>query len=171
MKIITISLIAFSIVLSCKNANSATDNKDSKNTESSLQNTQAKEQSQKMDAYEIIIEEPYGGLEEAEDRVVRSQEELNKIYSIINRFRRPGIETPEIDFKKETVIAIFLGEKTTGGFSVDIASVKTSKNKIEVNYKVASPKPDEPVTTAICQPFCFIKIPHRREKVEIKLVN
>lgn len=166
MKIITITFVLLSFVTSCNNAKTAA-------TEANTEKPAIMEEQTKQvpSDYEIILEEPYGGLERPEDRVVRSDKELNEIYTIINRFRRPGLTPPNIDFTKETVIAIFIGEKSTGGHSIDVQAVKTTNKALEINYKIASPKAGEYATTAICQPFCFVKVPYVREKVVIKNIN
>ncbi len=137
MKIIYLILMPLVIALSCKTT---------KETKIVVQD------------FEVLLQEAYGGLEDEEQRIVRNEKELQDVYGIINRFRRPGIPAPEIDFKKYIVVALFMGEKTTGGFSTQVGSVSIDDDDMIVNVIEKGPKPTDFVTTAICQPFCLVKI-------------
>ena len=117
--------------------------------------------------FSIIVQEAYGGLEKSEERVITSNKELQEVYGIINRFRKPGFLLPEVDFEKHIVVALFMGEKTTGGFSTEVKSVSMDADKMIVNIVENEPKPKDNVTRAICQPFCFVQIPRTKEGKKI----
>ncbi|MBT8309341.1 MAG: protease complex subunit PrcB family protein, partial [Bacteroidia bacterium] len=127
----------------------------------------SKETEQESQDYFVILQEAYGGLEKEENRVITNNKELHEAYGIINRFRRPGLPVPEIDFEKYNVVAIFLGERSSGGYSAEISSISSVKNDLVINVKENRPNPDENQVTAICQPFCFVKIPKPDSKQAI----
>jgi len=108
--------------------------------------------------FETLVEDPIGGYVKEEIRVVNDYEGLLEVYGYVNRIRKPGFSIPNIDFSKETVVAIFMGEKTTGGFSIAAESVKEENGKLVVKIKETKPGSKDMVTMAINQPFCFVKI-------------
>jgi len=108
--------------------------------------------------FETLVEGQMGGYVKEEIRVISDRKSLLEIYGYVNRIRKPGFSIPKIDFSKETVIAVFMGEKTTGGFSVAIENVKEENKKLIVKIKETKPGPKDMVTMVITQPFCFVKI-------------
>jgi len=109
-------------------------------------------------SFETLVEGQMGGHVKEEIRVISDRKSLLEIYGYVNRIRKPGFSIPKIDFSKETVIAVFMGEKTTGGFSVAIENVKEENKKLIVKIKETKPGPKDMVTMVITQPFCFAKI-------------
>jgi len=68
----------------------------------------------------------------------------------------PGL--PPVDFSKEMVIAIFQGNKSTGGFSVEILRVEKSEVRLLVFYKERVPPPGSMVPQVLTQPYHMIKL-------------
>jgi len=77
------------------------------------------------------------------------------------------VPIPEIDFNENIVVALFMGEKTTGGFSTEVKTVSISEDKIIVEIVENGPKPMDVVSMAICNPFCFIKIVKPKKEMPI----
>lgn len=67
-------------------------------------------------------------------------------------------ERPEVDFAKEAVVAVFLGQKPTGGYSATIQSVRLSDKTLQVTYTEKSPSPDSITTQVISYPSHIVKI-------------
>ncbi|NQY29574.1 MAG: protease complex subunit PrcB family protein [Flavobacteriaceae bacterium] len=109
-------------------------------------------------SFEVLVEDQIGGFVKEEIRIIKNRESLLEVYGYVNRIRKPGFSIPKVDFSKETIIAVFMGEKTTGGFSVTIENVKEENKKLIVKIKETKPGPKDMVTMAITQPFCFVKI-------------
>ena len=65
---------------------------------------------------------------------------------------------PVIDFEKEIVTGVFLGQKPTGGHLVEITVVEQSASGIVIGYRETSPPPDSVVTQALTQPFHIIRV-------------
>ena len=109
-------------------------------------------------SFEVLVEDQIGGFIKEEIRIIKTRESLLEVYGYVNRIRKPGFSIPKVDFSKETIIAVFMGEKTTGGFSVTIENVKEKNKKLIVKIKETKPGSKDMVTMAITQPFCFVKI-------------
>lgn len=66
---------------------------------------------------------------------------------------------PTIDFSKHAVLALFLGEKTTGGYAVVVERVTRRGDALEVDVAVYEPGPGCMTTQALTQPFQFVEVP------------
>jgi len=74
-----------------------------------------------------------------------------------NAYVRHG-EPPAIDFKKETAVVLFAGRKNTGGYSIEVKSVKTSRKETVIDAPIKPPPPDSLTTQVLTSPFVVIAI-------------
>jgi hypothetical protein len=98
------------------------------------------------------------GIREPLQIVVRNQDEWNAIWkrhSSIDKSPRPA---PSIDFNREMVVGIFLGEKSTGGYEVEILRGEKQNSSLYFYYREKSPAPGAIVTQVLTQPFHFVKV-------------
>ncbi len=65
---------------------------------------------------------------------------------------------PEVDFKKEMVLAAFMGEQNSGGYAVEIKDAVEEKGKLVVTVVERSPGPGSIVTQAITNPFHLVAV-------------
>ena len=66
---------------------------------------------------------------------------------------------PVLDFSKEIVVAVFLGEKPTGGHGIEITRVFRTDHSLVVWYHEKSPPSRALTTQALTQPFHIVRIP------------
>ena len=116
-------------------------------------------------AFETLAQDFYGGMVDSKSIVINDETSLNNIYNLISKDRTPKLEIPEINFNKETVIALFLGEKNSGGYSINVEQIMNVKDKVNVVYKITSPKAGEMVTSVMTQPYCIVKIPKTLKEI------
>ena len=60
---------------------------------------------------------------------------------------------PPVDFSKEMVVAVFMGSRPTGGFSVEITSAAESGGKFVVSYRESAPRPDAMTAQVLTAPY------------------
>jgi hypothetical protein len=65
---------------------------------------------------------------------------------------------PAIDFDKEIVVGLFLGDKPTGGYDMQISRVEHSNDGLTIYYREKTPPPGGMVTQALTQPFHIVRI-------------
>ena len=90
--------------------------------------------------------------------VVRSQNEWSALWrqhAVNDPSSRPA---PAVDFDKEVVVALFLGEKPTGGYDVQISRAEQTQDGLTIYYREKSPLPGGMVTQALTQPFHIVRI-------------
>ena len=118
--------------------------------------TQSKEMHQKIE-FELIESQSQGGYKLDENIVISNSIDLKLLYTKLNLSRKPGLPIPDVDFEKESIIAVFMGEKLTGGYAISIESIsKVSKSSIEV--KIKETNPGDMATMAITSPFAIYKV-------------
>ncbi len=127
--------------------------------------------SQDTITFETLAEDFYGGMTDSKFIVIKDETTLNEIYKLINKNKSPGIKIPIINFEKETVLVLFLGEKSSGGHSISVEQILDENEKVTVKYKVTLPKLGEMVTTVMTQPYCIIKIPKTLKEVVFKKID
>lgn len=82
---------------------------------------------------------------------------------------KPGPDTPQTDFNKNEIIAVFMGQKPSGGYAVEIVGVEKKTDKLVVKVKESSPPPDAMVTMALTSPYHVVEIP--RTDLAVEFVN
>jgi len=70
-----------------------------------------------------------------------------------------GTILPKVDFSKEYVIAVFTGQKSTGGHSIAVASVSDEGNVRTVAVTLTKPGEGCIVTQVLTNPYQIIAVP------------
>jgi hypothetical protein len=99
--------------------------------------------------------------------VIRSDEEWKKFLG--ETLGHTGLP-PQIDFARNTVVAIFAGGKPTGGYSVRVDSITDDSSpggpsSGTVHYRVIAPPPDALVTQAFTYPYVIVRIEKRFDQI------
>lgn len=110
--------------------------------------------------YEVLSQSSYQGKDVKSFEVIKDKATLIKLYEGIN-----DTEIPKVDFAKARIIALFLGQRTSGGFEIKIKNVEEKGDKIYVSVEEISPKPGDMATMAITNPFVVAKINSTKEIV------
>jgi hypothetical protein len=65
---------------------------------------------------------------------------------------------PEVDFRRESVIAIFLGQRPTGGYGISVVDLLLDNNEIYLDVRLTRPAPDAMVTQALTSPWLMVRV-------------
>lgn len=122
----------------------------------------------KQVSFEIIEKGYYSGIVEKQNLVIDSNESWSILWEHLKSNIEPAPSIPEIDFSKNTVIAVFQGEKSTGGYSIEVTKIEEFEGKIIVKIKERNPGPGEIVTEAFTQPYNIEKISKTNKKIEFQ---
>jgi hypothetical protein len=113
----------------------------------------------------------YSGVEEKRQMVVNDSESFRKLWEEVFSIYHPMADLPVIDFEKNTLIAVFMGTTSTGGYSVEVIHITESSKEIFVKLKYSSPAPDDFVTMALSQPYHMVIIPKTAKEVVFEVVK
>jgi len=95
----------------------------------------------------------YSGIKTASERVIRDTGTWAKLWIQLHSIQSPVPPVPKVDFDNQIVLAVFLGEQRTGGYSIRITKLKSTDTHIEVHVERTAPPPQNDVTTALTQPY------------------
>jgi hypothetical protein len=113
--------------------------------------------------FKVLVTSEYGGnnfkfyeiiTEPDEFKMLLKDEEISKLV-------KPN------DIINSNFILINIGEKSTGGYGIEVESVVEEADKIVVTIKETEPKAGQMVTTAITSPYAVLKI-NSKKPIEFK---
>lgn len=71
----------------------------------------------------------------------------------------PAPPPPPVDFDTSSLVAVHLGERRTGGYTVSIAAINREEGHLRVTAVERRPAPGAVVTMALTQPYHIVLIP------------
>ena len=92
------------------------------------------------------------GLDEATQRVLHSQQELDQLWQQLVGNRRPAPGVPVVDFTQDVVVVVGLGRQRSGGYSVQIDRVEQRGDALVVHARAVAPGRGCIVSSAMTSP-------------------
>ncbi|MEO0299884.1 MAG: protease complex subunit PrcB family protein [candidate division WOR-3 bacterium] len=108
----------------------------------------------------------YSGIKEKKEIVIKNKKEFLEMWKNHTKILLPLPEPPEIDFDKYMLICTFMGEKPTGGFSIEIKKIVENDREISVYVKEISPGKNCIVTMAFTQPYHIVLLKKSKKKIK-----
>lgn len=109
-------------------------------------------------SYQVLTDSAYQGKKQQSYEVIDNQNDLRKLYTTVK-----DDQIPDVDFSKSRIVALFMGEKNTGGYTIGIDEIKAEKDKVIIKVKKTYPK--GMATMALSQPYMIAKI-NTTKKIE-----
>jgi hypothetical protein len=94
---------------------------------------------------------------------IRTAEEWTKLW----QDHQPGGEVPQIDFAKQVVVGVFLGDRSTGGYAVEIVRVQRNGDALHAEYVEITPPPGTVTTQMMTAPFHLVAVGNVAAKTAI----
>jgi hypothetical protein len=107
----------------------------------------------------------FSGMQQPGQLVITNQQQWQKVWAQ-HSAGRTAQPLPEVNFEKETVVFVAMGQKRTGGYTVKIDSAEKSGDKTIVHVSTKSPGKGAMTTQVITAPFAAAAI-DGKGKVEI----
>lgn len=98
------------------------------------------------------------GYTEPSKLVIKTEEQWREVWGKVHRLQLPMPGLPKIDFEKEMVIAVFMGEQKSGGYEIEITSVTETEEEIVVEVVERKPPPESLRTMVLTQPFHIVVV-------------
>jgi len=103
--------------------------------------------------------------------VIRTSMEWTALWQ---EHKHSDLSLPVVDFQKEGVVVVFLGNKGSAGYSVQIYKIEENERELKIYFEELKPGPTCMVAQVITDPFHMVKIPLsekepifiRREKIQ-----
>lgn len=109
---------------------------------------------------EQIDQGQYGDIVEGTETVLRNEQEYSTFWMMMHADRDSVPDWPAVDFENQVVVAVVMGERPTGGYSVDVEEVMASEdgNQVRVEYTETVPGDNCGVTHAITSPYVLAAV-------------
>jgi len=111
-------------------------------------------------AFNTIDKGFMSGVRQRQLLVIKSEAQWKEIWQVHVGLVSPAREVPSIDFDKEMVVAVFLGERSSGGYGVEIKAVEQDREKRQLRVVLRETKPagGAMVIQALTQPYHIVKV-------------
>jgi hypothetical protein len=114
------------------------------------------------DKYEVVFKSQIGGKKEKSSQVIKNYEEFNSLITALNIGEESFGKLLAIDLEKHDLVACFLGEKTTGGYDIEVADVLFTETTAQIILKEITPEKNQLVTDAFTSPYLFVLVPKNK---------
>ena len=104
--------------------------------------------------FQLLDEGFYASRKEAGIVVAEGADALERLYKEdISSAKRPPVM---VDFDRCVVVAIFAGERSSGGYRLEITGARYENKELNLRYRLHVPKPGSMVTQALTSPYAVI---------------
>jgi hypothetical protein len=102
----------------------------------------------------------YGDIKEGTRTVLRSEGAYADFWARLHANRSSVPERPEVDFDEQVVVAVVLGERRSGGYTVEIDDVSGTSggDRLQVSYTETVPGDNCVVTLALTSPWVLAAV-------------
>ena len=101
----------------------------------------------------------FSGFQEPAQIVITNSTQWAELWRKHSAKQIPAKPAPEVNFDKESVLFVSLGQKRSGGYSVEITGLEQTAGKAKVLVKTQAPKPGGMQLQAITSPFHIVAVP------------
>jgi len=105
--------------------------------------------------FETIDLGHYCAHRERVDYIIQTQQEWDELWQ---KTYGASLEAPDINFSSNIVIAVYMGERATGGYRIEITNIGENEEHIRVHIRETRPSPFDFVTMALTQPYHIVKL-------------
>ena len=106
-------------------------------------------------AFTVLARGDHSTVEERKNLFISDAAEFEKIWKQIH----PEDPLPDVNFATESVIALFAGQKSSGGYTIAVEKIVDFKDTETVSILLTEPGAECLVTQALTTPFELIKLP------------
>ena len=115
------------------------------------------------------IEQGYhSGHTERKNYVVKDEAAWNTLWVKVIDGRLPIVGPADVDFQKDMLIGVFMGEQSSGGYEIKVSEILERKNTLDVYVAEKQPGPGEGTTTALSQPYHIVRTKTTDKDVKFK---
>lgn len=90
--------------------------------------------------------------------VLASEDDLRSFWNAVQAGSLTPAPLPELRFGRETVLAIRLSERPTGGYGIEIANVEKDGDDLFVDVRLREPAEGAIVTQALTSPWALVRV-------------
>lgn len=112
--------------------------------------------------YQTVSKGYYSGHKQPAYYVIRNEDEWAEVWNQHQSISSPQLPPPKVNFSESTIIAVFMGEFSTGGYGIEITEILDTNRSVVVEVEKTHPGKGCVVTMALSQPYHVV----RTEKID-----
>jgi hypothetical protein len=109
--------------------------------------------------FRVLFTEHSSGTSEPLELVIRDVAEWRDRWAQIVSNRHPPPDPPDVDFDRDMVVLVGIGERGTGGYTVEIVDVGSVDGALRVVFRERIPGDSCVVTRALTSPITGVTVP------------
>ncbi|MBI3712487.1 MAG: hypothetical protein HY253_05920 [Burkholderiales bacterium] len=117
-------------------------------------------------AHELLATGQDSRIQQQRQLVIRDQQTWGSLWN-----EHTPMNAPAIDFSKQMVVALFLGQRANACFAIDDVAIWRSNGVTRVSHHDSSPAPGTICAMAISSPYMFLTIPRNDDQFEFNSVQ
>jgi VWFA-related protein len=104
------------------------------------------------------------GIDRPQQTVIRTDAEWRALW----QQHAPGRPAPVVDLAKQTVVAVFLGSRPSGGYAVEITGVRQEGGDLVVQWAERRPSPGQVAVQIMTAPSLIVAVPRHAGQVRFE---
>lgn len=101
--------------------------------------------------YQVLAEGSFSRVTKPLVQVIDNDADLLNLWRQMGT--KPGSGTPRVDFTRQRVVALFMGRKPSGGWSIEVSGLDKVGDEVQLAVHETAPAPGTIVTKPITSPF------------------
>lgn len=110
-------------------------------------------------------------IKEEGQKIIKNKSEWQELWNSMFSNQTEKTSPIQVDFKKYLLVAVFSGQKETGGHAIRVESVQNQKDKIVIKVVETSPAENCILTPVLTSPFEIIKIEKSNLPIEFSITK
>lgn len=90
--------------------------------------------------------------------LITNQRQLTSVWAQAHASQLQPPAAPRVDFQRETVVAIFMGQQSSGGYGVEVESVTQEGGDLYVDARFTEPAAGAITSQALTSPWTIIRV-------------
>lgn len=108
--------------------------------------------------FHVLFAEQHSASREPLEHVIRDADEWRDRWAQVVADRHPPPEPPEVDFEREMVVLVGIGERGTGGYHVQIVEVRADDGALRVVFRERIPGDSCVVPRVLTAPITAVTV-------------
>src|SRR5690606_12857801 len=98
------------------------------------------------------------GVQDQRFEIIASQQQLVSFWTRAHASQLQPPPLPDADFRRETLVAIFMGQRPTGGHAVEVRRVFDERGELYLDVAFVAPAAGAMTTQAVTSPWTLVRV-------------
>lgn len=98
------------------------------------------------------------GVQDRRYELITNREKLTSIWAQAHASQLQAPPTPRVDFERETLIAIFMGQQSSGGYGVQVERVTEERGELYLDVRFTEPAAGAITSQALTSPWVIVRV-------------